>query len=1333
MSAVVSLPTKSQAKEVIAENDPSSRTSKSAVETPLSSSLASRHALSLHEDLLDGDGSDGSSDVSVTAYSEGEFGILRVRRHARRQLCALPPSSLPRTQEIQVSTNPTQRRATSELASKQKESSYASQMDVNDCETELLTKDSKSCAGFSTFERLSTRQSEAPIDDNTASKTNLIFRRPQLSPQGPRPCSSAQRSASNIPSSQNVHSLHAPQRHSESMLQQGQHLRRAGGGDNAAEDVSTAILDAVLTEMEQQRHTKISRSSGTHGSDNAVTVDFDSKGIASCDGSPPLKTNNLDLDETRPRMALTDSSPSAVSLQSVDSKAALSSAGSTQASAYITDVDSTEAQRFLHEAEFSPRREHFYQKARADLQARESALVDPFIESPLADVGDAGRQPPANDNNKPSFIRVPSNIFPHTPAQQAENLHSVKQIDIAPIPAVTRRTARTATPLQIGVRCSARGRFWNPLPPPLRTQSGAFNLHENNSDAAQHTEEPIRFVVRKQDVPEDVVDDEGECNDDASSAVPCHYHRPVTRELFRATIYPRKPDEFFVREQLSHVSSQQDYDSERQRRRSRSLGQLRPPSLSTQAVLPPVHARMPRARAATLTWKSTTGSAITLCSWCSLCEALPASSSSCGESSSQSCGRNSAAGGSRSISNQCTCSWCRPSKVCKMDTRKLDMPSRCKACGAPQCSRCTACSASCSRASVCSWISHGDDEEEEHVGTNGRNACANRPDASSACVHVLVEQQPAVLNDSPTKFSSGSERHVDEQKVVNATWQGEAHTVVYPGAPTIPMIPILSPFYIDPYRHWPPWQTQCGSDDSIDGSSSCTTGIIELLGHARTTSSIITTATIATHSSATARLCKPGEVLRRCRPISRQFSRQRTAHREQGDGPSLSHTSGLCSESHFLNLDSGDGSSLSSSPSFEDDRLTITTSSPSSVSSSHSEIYTPPRAQYTFAGCESPGMRLSVIVSPLQPESKARDSTKHTAVVPPPPPPQAINIPSPVHVPVHRNHRRWILAEDERERREQRSGTLISSSSRNTAASVGLRSILKASSGTASLSSSQLLSSKASDLDRTPSRSISTTSSVSGAAGNTVPSHTPIRVQKQNKHSQQGDLSKKDTQMGQTSQAQTSSQHMDLTTRLQREGQRQRRNDERLGSLDKLEGRSKKSNLFAQLQNLRDDIHRRDQYPLSTRASTRGTLAGTQSASTNYDLGSRSDTVAAVGEETPPASPLTPTRDLLRSLELAYELRQQHLQFSNGAAVRLTDITGFDVGVVPGRAHHRTHKDRSPAVPLECSDSPQSSSLTSTSTATLTPAAERQLHVQLRKFSQAIEARQVAKARCVDK
>lgn len=159
----------------------------------------------------------------------------------------------------------------------------------------------------------------------------------------------------------------------------------------------------------------------------------------------------------------------------------------------------------------------------------------------------------------------------------------------------------------------------------------------------------------------------------------------------------------------------------------------------------------------------------------------------------------------------------------------------------------------------------------------------------------------------------------------------------------------------------------------------------------------------------------------------------------------------------------------------------------------------------------------------------------------------------------------------------------------------------------------------------------------------------------------------------------------DLEGRIQREENRQKRNESRLYALEKLEGKTKKSSLFFSL------------------------LSNTSSTSGNAGAGIWTEGEQEEELSSPlPRTPLTPAKMDLLELQRQVENRQRITQFQNNKAVSFTDVIGFDMGTYPKIPSRNT------------------ASATSQEQDAL-------LKLQLKKLSTAIEARQYAKEKCIDK
>lgn len=259
----------------------------------------------------------------------------------------------------------------------------------------------------------------------------------------------------------------------------------------------------------------------------------------------------------------------------------------------------------------------------------------------------------------------------------------------------------------------------------------------------------------------------------------------------------------------------------------------------------------------------------------------------------------------------------------------------------------------------------------------------------------------------------------------------------------------------------------------------------------------------------------------------------------------------------------------------------------------------------------------------------------------------------------------------------------------------------------------------------------------------------------------------------------------DLASRLQREEVRKKRNEERLDALDKLEGKNKKSYLLANLIKSSS----LEAMPGSGAFGSLATAAAVNKAMKIKPFGHRVSAAAAVEpvvdtshEAMRAASgpmsilaynngshdievattPLTPTRETLREWEREWEAEHHVAQFTPGHAQRFTNVTGFDIGIVPfnqerqqrivsemaaaavkakkgatvqrPNAESKGKRDRRPRDPHGFPiDSKLATPIQPTRPPRYDVRLERDLHAGLRKLSVAVDARQTAKERCVDK
>ena len=164
----------------------------------------------------------------------------------------------------------------------------------------------------------------------------------------------------------------------------------------------------------------------------------------------------------------------------------------------------------------------------------------------------------------------------------------------------------------------------------------------------------------------------------------------------------------------------------------------------------------------------------------------------------------------------------------------------------------------------------------------------------------------------------------------------------------------------------------------------------------------------------------------------------------------------------------------------------------------------------------------------------------------------------------------------------------------------------------------------------------------------------------------------------------------DLESRIQREENRRKRNESRLYALEKLEGKTKKSSLFSSL--------------LST------TSGGIAPQAKGWDEEEDMEDLDA----TPlPQTPLTPAKEHLLELQHQLERRQRLSHFQDNKAVSFTDVIGFDMGTYP-KVPIRKRLGGSAGGDAYDQDS-------------------HALKLQIKKLGTAIEARQYAKDKCIDK
>lgn len=245
----------------------------------------------------------------------------------------------------------------------------------------------------------------------------------------------------------------------------------------------------------------------------------------------------------------------------------------------------------------------------------------------------------------------------------------------------------------------------------------------------------------------------------------------------------------------------------------------------------------------------------------------------------------------------------------------------------------------------------------------------------------------------------------------------------------------------------------------------------------------------------------------------------------------------------------------------------------------------------------------------------------------------------------------------------------------------------------------------------------------------------------------------------------------DLSERIQREEVRIKRNDERLSALDKLEGKKQKSHILANLIKSTSNGIAPDSMQTDAGHSHNLTKVMEKARKEEAKRGAGADgqnnqTIPenAEDDEDIATTPLTPFREQLRKMEHEWEVRHHVKEYAPGEAQKFTNVTGFDVGIVPflevgskrdskdsvGRTkggiriimrgkrskptgHLSDIKQSPPAYTADKISVPTIEIKPPTEPFIMDKALERDLHAGLRKLSSVVEARQRAKERCVDK
>lgn len=224
-----------------------------------------------------------------------------------------------------------------------------------------------------------------------------------------------------------------------------------------------------------------------------------------------------------------------------------------------------------------------------------------------------------------------------------------------------------------------------------------------------------------------------------------------------------------------------------------------------------------------------------------------------------------------------------------------------------------------------------------------------------------------VLTASPSQISFSIESP-HSQRSTNTEESILSSKVSYPVLTISP----LSPFFIDVYAYWP-------SEDIRNGSPASSTTEDEAIF-----------LSLTHETRATPNLISPEQLM----------GLKRLIERKKGTGPLKDRfkilidpkQEGVCVDGEYFSSSEG--------------------------SYSPSEIHTPPRAEYFFEK-ESPGLRLSMVVSPSQSDASHGNFASDGSSLAP-----DVYLNNPRSEPTKRVCRRWILAEDEQNRRQMRKNLL---------------------------------------------------------------------------------------------------------------------------------------------------------------------------------------------------------------------------------------------------------------------------------------------------------------------
>ncbi|UZJ54018.1 hypothetical protein CBS101457_003338 [Exobasidium rhododendri] len=828
-----------------------------------------------------------------------------------------------------------------------------------------------------------------------------------------------------------------------------------------------------------------------------------------------------------------------------------------------------------------------------------------------------------------SFIRVPSAIFPHTPAalkqQQRHSVLSAKRASISSISSTSSRTSKKSKTDRDSLRssCSTSRRAGRrrsahvvPTPRPLARKSRYYSKPPQPGVMPSVIQQHLQGARGKYwspmnsfQAPKIAAVAGVRCNVNKSSRYSRRsgqdWIRPRNFEggdHFRVTVYPPQVDSFHSEKDTVDAAEGKDIDktptqadfnrkatptprpTSRCSKSSSSRGPAPRPPPSTSLPPVPLLSYTQKNKKSFRSSKSIRLQVSESENTCSTCRSHPCAclQSSAGRSASSSC--------CRSYSDVETCS-CADYETC-----------------------------TCTRSSQ-----YG--TEVEYVCPS--ESLSHRPDASNG-KSKKASQVPGLPRSAPLVISVPREITQSQATPRSAPHYSSQHP------PVLDPIPRLSPFHVN--------------FDHIFGYGRRSSKAYKNSVYARTSTGFYTETSYS-----------------ECPTCCNQTDCQSCTTQSQRGGCSSTE-----SASYDFTIESSSPSCSSSSSALGNDEDSYDSDS---GRESDDMPLTPPRSEYqsSLGYLESPGYRVSCIVSPM-PRSGRRESQMQDLLDRESPTSQVFE------------YQRSVKGRSEGDGSisQMKHCTFTTSSSSNLTFSPNgthyqPRSILKVSTCSQKCSSTTtttIHSSQAAGLQRRPTISM---------AANTISNSQSAFSSKASSASQRATL------------ATSTLTKYDLEGRIQREEQRRRRNESRLLALEKLEGKTKKSSLFYSLLS-------------NSTNSSSGFVASSAGARKNKDR--RGEDEEEEEEASVPQTPLTPSKEHLKELQIELENRQKITQFQNNKAVSFTDVIGFDLGTYPKICSRKSRTG---------SDSEGSS-------------AEKDdiFKNQIKKLSTAIEARQRAKDKCLD-